>query len=743
MYFYVFVSLYPCQDPSVMNRKREKVTFTWLHKAVDSPRKLMKNNMGVARPTSWDGDGQNDGGMSDVGSPGLNTSTGSAGLGEMENMYLNTPHKETSSSSQVQVTPKTHVKFTGRHRALQKITSPGEDTQTPVGSSPPSAGRKHRCSDEGLKVIYLKALNSVIGNAHTNSPFGGPKTPSARKTLDTPVKAKEDTNSPTDQNRSDENCCTFREKNEALPLIKTKDNRPPLLEFIDTEDDETEIKLDTRSVILKRTESPDWSDVGDSEQVEVFSQDEFLESKTQQKMEYKRDFELVDINDMPPPLEYISYSSPPFMFPKLWNSKSRNLQDRGPDSTLTIPSSSTDSTGWPLLTAKEAEMLSKHPPQDKASDLSPSKNHVRSSSAVRRSLKLHPSSISSSPFPNPFPVPSRAHRTVTSAPWAPGSWAFSPLIGHRTSDSNTCASLQLRYTFDSATRRMSVGSEPLWLSDLDHWNADSQGFIDTHCHVDMLYSKLGFQGTFQSFQSEYASSFPVEFRGCIADFCHPRITQKEDIWEGLLGEERVWGAFGCHPHFAKEYNHTHEQSIMGAMRHPKAIAFGEIGLDYSHKNSTDTWKQKKVFERQLQLAVSLGKPLVIHCRDADDDVLQIMKKCVPRDYKIHRHCFTNSYSVIEPFLSEFSNLCVGFTGLVTYPRAVEARESVRKIPLERILLETDAPYFLPRQVPKSVCMFAHPGMGIHTLREISLLKGELLTTVLETVQQNTKFIYGL
>lgn len=63
-----------------------------------------------------------------------------------------------------------------------------------------------------------------------------------------------------------------------------------------------------------------------------------------------------------------------------------------------------------------------------------------------------------------------------------------------------------------------------------------------------------------------------------------------------------------------------------------------------------------------------------------------------------RHCFTNSYSVIEPFLSEFSNLCVGFTGLVTYRHATEARAAVRKIPLDRILLETDAPYFLPRQV---------------------------------------------
>ena len=65
---------------------------------------------------------------------------------------------------------------------------------------------------------------------------------------------------------------------------------------------------------------------------------------------------------------------------------------------------------------------------------------------------------------------------------------------------------------------------------------------------------------------------------------------------------------------------------------------------------------------------------------------------------VSRHCFTNSYPVIEPFLTEFPNLYVGFTSLITYFRAMEARDSVRKIPLDRIVLETDAPYFLPRQV---------------------------------------------
>lgn len=110
----------------------------------------------------------------------------------------------------------------------------------------------------------------------------------------------------------------------------------------------------------------------------------------------------------------------------------------------------------------------------------------------------------------------------------------------------------------------------------------------------MLYGKLGFRGTFGSFRRLYKSSFPPEFRGCITNFCNPETMVREALWEGLLAEDTVWGAFGCHPHFAKGYSDIHERNILTAMRHPKAVAFGEMGLDYSHKNSTETSKQKEV-----------------------------------------------------------------------------------------------------------------------------------------------------
>lgn len=308
-------------------------------------------------------------------------------------------------------------------------------------------------------------------------------------------------------------------------------------------------------MILKRSESPEWSDVEDTEQVKVFSQDDSLEPKLQRKA--------CDLPDTLPPLEYMS--SPGFLN---WELES---QRQVVDSSRNPPA---------------REILSKHSTPNTASVLEPAENYSRCSTP--RGSPYLQQSVTSSPFADSFLVPGSTHRIIASAPSTPASCSFSPLTRRRISDSFAFASLRTR---DDATRRVSVGSEPLWLPD---YSSADIGFIDTHCHLDMLYGKLGFQGSFQRFQTKYASSFPVEFKGCIADFCNPRITQQDAIWEGLLGEEKVWGAFGCHPHFAKEYNQTHEQSIMGALRHPKAIAFGEIGLDYSHKNSTDSKKQKEV-----------------------------------------------------------------------------------------------------------------------------------------------------
>ncbi|XP_044156799.1 putative deoxyribonuclease TATDN2 [Bufo gargarizans] len=297
------------------------------------------------------------------------------------------------------------------------------------------------------------------------------------------------------------------------------------------------------------------------------------------------------------------------------------------------------------------------------------------------------------------------------------------------------------WSFGNRTKSTRRSLEIVPSSSADSKSQD-EGFIDTHCHLDMLFARLSHRSSFADLRSQYASTFPQEFRGCITDYCDPR-TLKRLPWQQVLDEDLVWGAFGCHPHFAQYYNNQQHEDMMMALRHPKAIAFGEMGLDYSHKCSTSIPDQMTVFEKQLKLVVPLGKPLVIHCRDADEDLFKIMKKWLPRDYKIHRHCFTGKYEVIEPFLKEFPNMAVGFTAVLTYPSAVEARNAVTKIPLDRLIVETDAPFFLPKQVPKRICKFAHPGLALHTVHEIARLRNVPVKTVMSKLRENTYRIYSV
>ncbi|KAK6453574.1 putative deoxyribonuclease TATDN2 [Huso huso] len=108
-----------------------------------------------------------------------------------------------------------------------------------------------------------------------------------------------------------------------------------------------------------------------------------------------------------------------------------------------------------------------------------------------------------------------------------------------------------------------------------------------------------------------------------------------------------------------------------------------------------------------------------------------------------RHGFTNSYDVIKPFLEEFPNLSVGFSAMVTYRHAVQTKEAVKRIPLDRIVVETDAPYLFPRQVSKRLCVYSHPGLALCTVKEIASLKAMELSTVLSALRQNTTGLYGV
>ncbi|XP_055935225.1 uncharacterized protein LOC129965403 [Argiope bruennichi] len=268
------------------------------------------------------------------------------------------------------------------------------------------------------------------------------------------------------------------------------------------------------------------------------------------------------------------------------------------------------------------------------------------------------------------------------------------------------------------------------------------GFFDSHCHIDLLLAREKFQGTYADYMAQHKDSYPQSYKGCIAVFCKPLTFAKKQMWQKHLEQDNVWGAFGCHPKSAKFYDGKTEEDLLNALNHPKVKALGEIGLDYSKGNQCSKLEQHHAFRRQLRIAQERKLRLVIHCQDADADTIKIMHEILPRDTIFHLHCFTGSWKRAQKWIQEFPNVFIGITNLVTFPSATPTHEVVRQLPLERLLLETDAPYFVPSVVPKGTNS-SHPGMAIHVAAHIAALRKISGDTVLHWTSTNTRIVYNI
>ncbi len=150
---------------------------------------------------------------------------------------------------------------------------------------------------------------------------------------------------------------------------------------------------------------------------------------------------------------------------------------------------------------------------------------------------------------------------------------------------------------------------------------------------------------------------------------------------------------GVHPHEALKYEDATSIRLQELLRHPKVVALGEIGLDYHH-NFSPPDVQKRVFIEQMSVAREAGKPIVIHTREAWDDTFALLEEhWKPTGLGGIMHCFSGSPVEVERTLA--LGFYLAFGGVVTYPKAVEVHGSARVAPLDRILIETDAPYLAP------------------------------------------------
>ena len=246
-------------------------------------------------------------------------------------------------------------------------------------------------------------------------------------------------------------------------------------------------------------------------------------------------------------------------------------------------------------------------------------------------------------------------------------------------------------------------------------------WIDTHAHLDKL--KLETSDVIQ--QAKSASVRRIITIG----------TERED-WEKVIQLAEKWpevyGALGMHPHTAQSFNKDCEVFLEKHLHNKRIVAVGEIGLDYYYKHSEPDI-QKDVFRRQLSLAEQFQLPVEIHTREAEEDTIEVLNLFKGKVRGV-LHCFTGSYEMAKKALDRGFN--ISFSGILTFKNSENLREVCKKIPLNRMHIETDSPFLAPQPYrgkenqPSWVVCVAETVSQIHNI-EKEMLSEQLIKNTLE------------
>lgn len=235
-------------------------------------------------------------------------------------------------------------------------------------------------------------------------------------------------------------------------------------------------------------------------------------------------------------------------------------------------------------------------------------------------------------------------------------------------------------------------------------------FVDSHCH-------LNYKGLVED-QTGVLTRARAEGVSCMLN-----ISTREREWADVIGvaerESDVWASVGIHPHEADEHPDMDAARLIEAARHSRVVAIGETGLDYYYDHS-DRARQQASFRAHIAAARETGLPVIVHTRDAEDDTARILSEEMEQGaYRGVIHCFTAS----EDFAQKALNLgfYISISGIVTFKNAHELQQTAARLPVDRLLIETDAPFLAP--VPKrgKPC---EPAYVAHTARFLAQLRGE-------------------
>jgi TatD DNase family protein len=256
--------------------------------------------------------------------------------------------------------------------------------------------------------------------------------------------------------------------------------------------------------------------------------------------------------------------------------------------------------------------------------------------------------------------------------------------------------------------------------------------IDSHCHLNFPYE--GKQ------PADLVADAKANDVGILVT-----IGTDQDSFEQVrtISEtfHNVYHTIGIHPHDAKTVSDETYQRMRAALVHTKCVAMGEIGLDYFYDNSEPA-VQRSVLAKQLEIAIELKKPLVIHSRDGESDLLPLLQNfAAKRDPAIPCgviHCFTGT--------PDFARACIdlgfniGISGIFTFKKSQALRDVIRSLPLEKLVVETDAPFLAPEPHRGKKCM---PFMVRDTAMRLAELFGVPYDVAAKITTENSKRMFQL
>lgn len=197
----------------------------------------------------------------------------------------------------------------------------------------------------------------------------------------------------------------------------------------------------------------------------------------------------------------------------------------------------------------------------------------------------------------------------------------------------------------------------------------------------------------------------------------------------------LYAAVGIHPEEAGTLTDGDLDELRRLYAHPKVVAIGEIGLDYHYEDACPRVVQQDRFRRQTALAAQLGAPVIVHDREAHEDVLQVLREYRPAGVI---HCFSGSVETMREAVK--LGLYIGLGGAVTFKNARKPVEAAAAVPLDRLLVETDAPYMAPVPHRGKRC---DSSLIVHTAQRIAQARGIDAEEVLRATAENARRLFGI